>query len=302
MIALVTGGAGFIGSHLVERLIKEGFYVKVLDTQSTNIIDSSNVEYITGDCSDINCVNKAIKNVDYIFHLAANPSVSLSIENPLSSNKNNLDSTLTLLEVCRNIVIKRFIFSSTSAIYGLHEGISEENQCAKPISPYALQKYTSEQYCNFYNVYFNIPTVSLRYFNVFGPHQSFNSPYSGVISRFCNAIVNNQSVNIFGDGNQCRDFTYVSDIVDSNIHAAINPNVIGKTINIATGYSRTLNQVISQLETITSKKIDINYYPARKGDLYTSKANIKLASSLDFKACVSFENGLKTTLNWYKNL
>lgn len=302
MIALVTGGAGFIGSHLVERLIKEGLYVKVLDTQSTNIIESSNVEYITGDCSDINCLNKVIKNVDYIFHLAANPSVSLSIENPLPSNKNNLDSTLSLLEVCRNINIKRFIFSSTSAIYGLQEGISDESQCAKPISPYALQKYTSEQYCNFYNVYFNIPTVSLRYFNVFGPRQSFNSSYSGVISRFCNAIVNKHPVNIFGDGNQCRDFTYVSDIVEANIHAATSANVIGKTINIATGNSRTLNQVVSHLETITSTKIDINYHPARKGDLYTSKACIKLATSLDFKACVSFENGLSSTLNWYKKL
>jgi len=301
---LVTGGAGFIGSHLVDRLLKDGHKVTVLDNITTGRNYNPAAKFIVtggGDCSDPDEVEEAFEYTDWVFHLAANPSVSLSVNNPRSSNINNLDTTLVLLETCRRHNVKRVVLSSTSAVYGSHEGFCSENQCPKPKTPYALQKYASEQYCQMYWWYHMIPTVSLRYFNVFGPRQSPSSPYSGVISKFCEAVIHNKPVTIHGDGGQCRDFTYVSDIVEANIHAATNSDVIGKSINIATGRSHTLNEVLSQLESICGTKIERHYDLPRNGDIYTSKASTELATSLDFKVSVPFETGLRSTLEWFRN-
>jgi nucleoside-diphosphate-sugar epimerase len=300
MNVLVTGGAGFIGSHLVDKLVDDGHDVTVIDSAYTGHNFNPRATYIFDDCSDPKCTVPVVNGMDWVFHMAANPSVSRSVSDPVSSNKNNLQSTLTVLEACKAHGVKKVVLSSSSSVYGSHEGLCVETQPAKPMTPYALQKHASEQYGLMYHQFHGVPFVALRYFNVFGPRQSPVSVYSGVISRFSEAALKNQPVHVYGDGNQCRDFTYVSDIVSANIYAA-KSDMVGTVTNVATGRSTTLLDVVSCLENACGVELKKVFHPARNGDIYTSKACTKSSRQLGFSTSVTFQTGLVKTLEWFKN-
>ena len=305
--ALVTGGAGFIGSHIVEALVADGCQVAVLDNLYTgNEINLASVmdeiTFIKGDIRDRQILEKAAEDCSVIFHLAAVVSVPQTIDNPVESALTNDLGTLYVLEMARKKNIKRVVFSSSCAVYGDDPQLpKKETMRLKPSSPYAVQKMTAEQYMRLGYELYGLEAVSLRYFNVYGPRQDPSSPYSGVISIFMKMAVERKSPVIYGDGNQSRDFIYVTDVVKANLLAAASDQARGKIVNIGTGNNVSINQLWDMICSLNGLTIKPKYQPSRPGDIYTSVANVEYAKLfLGFEHDYPFEKGLEYTYEWYK--
>jgi nucleoside-diphosphate-sugar epimerase len=304
--ALVTGGAGFIGSHLVDALCSQGAKVTVLDDLSMGASANlaaikGNFEVINGDIRDRNLVRQAVQDQDFVFHLAAYASVPYSIEQPELTNAINLESTLSLLAEASAARVKKVVFSSSSSVYGNLSEIAREDHPVRPLSPYALQKYSSEQYVRMFSEFRGLPGTALRYFNVFGPRQSFSSPYSGVIARFCTALLTHQPPVIFGDGQQSRDFVSVHDVVRANLLAAENDKSNGCVFNIGTGKSTSIMRLLTILAEISGSPAQPDFQPARAGEVQFSCADISAARNiLGFSPRIPLEEGLRETLNFYR--
>ena len=305
--ALVTGGAGFIGSHIAEALVSDGCQVVVLDNLSTGsdlnlatIIDQ--ITFYEGDIRDRQMLAKAAQDCDVIFHLAAVVSVPQTIEDPVESAMVNEMGTLYVLETARKKNIRRVIFSSSCAVYGDTPQLPKnESMPLNPGSPYAVQKRSAEHHMHLAHVLYGLETISLRYFNVYGPRQDPSSPYSGVISIFMNKAVGNKSPVIYGDGNQSRDFVFVTDVVTANLLAARSTSANGEIINIGTGSSVQINQLWDMICNLTGSAINPRYQAARPGDIYASVAGTGRAQKrLGFEIKYPFEKGLALTYQWYR--
>ncbi len=306
---LVTGGSGFIGSNIAHELVKRGEDVRVIDNFSTgnkvNISEIENkIELIDGDIRDFWTVQQAVTDVDYVLHQAALPSVPRSISNPLTSNSVNIDGTLNLLEASKSAGVKRFVMASSSSVYGdTPELPKHEDMPTDPLSPYAVTKLANEKYCKVFYELYGLETVCLRYFNIFGPRQDPKSEYAAVIPRFITALLNGRQPVVYGDGEQSRDFTFVSNAVDANLlatTAAIKP---GRYYNIACGAQYTLNDLLDMLREIIGTDIEAKYTPPHPGDIKHSFADITRArKELGFNPKVDFKAGLKKTVEWFAKL
>ena len=304
---LITGGAGFIGSHIAEALVNKGERVKIIDNLSTGRIENiksfiDKVKFIEGDIRDFDLLKKITKDVDIIFHEAALPSVPRSIDNPIASNANNIDGTLNVLYAAKLNNVHRVVYAASSSAYGNSEVLPKtESMKPNPLSPYAVTKYTGELYCKvFYNVY-GLETISLRYFNVFGPRQDPNSQYSAVIPKFIKAYLTGKPPVIYGGGEQSRDFTYIDNVVRANLLEASAKETHGETVNIACGKRITVNQ----LAEIIRKEIGANLKPVHKserpGDVRHSLADITLAKNLiGYEPVVDVYDGLRRTINYFR--
>jgi UDP-glucose 4-epimerase len=312
MKTLVTGGAGFIGSHIAEALSGRGAEVIVLDNLSLGREENlswpraaDQATFVRGDVGDTTLVRKLMAGCAWVFHQAALPSVPLSVSQPIETNRANLEATLNLLVAARDAEVARFVFASSSAIYGDSEVPSKHEALPpQPLSPYALQKYASERYCQLFHELYGLETVALRYFNVFGPRQSFDSPYSGVIARFCTAALEGQSPTIFGDGRQSRDFIYVENVVQANLLAAERPaeRVAGRVFNVAGGASIDLLQLVEALNQLTRQRLQPRFEPPREGDVRHSEADIGAATrDLGYAVVTPFTRGLDKTLDFYRS-
>lgn len=301
---LVTGGAGFIGSHLVETLLKRGDTVRVVDNLSTGKRANlpSDIDFVEGDLADDYVAARAVQGCDYVLHQAAMPSVPRSVKDPIASNRANIDATLQVLVAARDAGVRRVVFAGSSSEYGNSQVLPKrEDMRPSPITPYALQKWTGEQYCSMFTSIYGLETVSIRYFNVFGPRQAPDSPYSGVISLFIKAFLNGQAPLIHGDGRQTRDFTYVTNVVDGVLRAATTPGVAGEYINVATGGRVSLLELARALQLITGTNITPTFGPPRDGDVKDSQADIfKARKMLGYEPTVPFEEGLRHTVEWFK--
>jgi len=305
---LITGGAGFIGSHIVRQLVSEGEVVRVVDNLSTGLVTRLNdlhgqIEFIRGDLADDRVTADVVRDVQYVLHQAAVPSVQRSVRDPVSTNRANVVATLNLLESCRKVGVRRFVYAASSSAYGDTEVLPKNEQMSPdPLSPYALQKLTSERYCKLYCSLYGLETVSLRYFNVFGPSQDPHSEYSAVIPKFIAKIMAGEAVTVYGDGEQSRDFTYVENVVAANFLALTAPAVAGQVCNIGCGERITLNRLIQLLEGILNRKANVNYRPARAGDVRHSLADITLARRLlGYEPKVMIEEGLRRTIEAMRN-
>jgi nucleoside-diphosphate-sugar epimerase len=306
---LITGGAGFIGSNIALELLKRGEEVRILDNFSTgrkiNLVEMEHsVELIEGDIRDFWTVREAVDEVDFVIHQAALPSVPRSIKNPLTSNSVNIDGTLNLLEASKLANVRRFVFASSSSVYGDTPQLPKhEDMATDPLSPYAVTKLATEKYAKvFYNLY-GLETVALRYFNIFGPRQDPGSEYAAVIPKFINAFLAGKRPIIYGNGEQSRDFTYIANAVEANLLAVTAPDAPGNYYNIACGGQFTLNQLIKVLQEIIGVDIEPIYEPARRGDILHSFADISRAEKgLNYKSKVDFASGLKTTVEWFSAL
>src|ERR1700723_3822592 len=303
---LVTGGAGFIGSNIVDELVKRGQEVVVLDDLSAGKESNlaavrSNVDLHIGSVTDLAAVQSACKGAHYVIHLAARTSVPRSVLNPVETNHVNIDGTLNVLVAARDAQARRFVFAASSAAYGETPTLPKvESMPAAPISPYGVTKLAGEMYAQVFGRAYGLENTSLRYFNVFGPRQDPTSQYSGVLSRFMLAVIRGESPVIFGDGEQSRDFPYIANVVDVTLRACQVPGSSGMVMNGGTGARVTLNKVIKLLEKITGKKISAEYDPPRIGDIKDSQADISLARKvLGYQPTVNFEEGLKLTWDWY---
>ncbi len=303
--ALVTGGAGFIGSHIVDALLDQGMSVRVLDNLSTGSLDNlshrrGEIEFIEGDLRDKDACYRACKGVETVFHQAALPSVPRSIADPITSNAVNVDGTLQMLMAARDEGVHRFVFASSSSVYGntevspKHEGLTP---C--PLSPYAINKLTGEHYCKVFHSLYGLETVALRYFNVFGPRQAPNSQYSAVIPKFIAAALHGDPVMVNGDGSHSRDFTFVQNVVQANLLASWVPGVGGSVFNVGCGTTHSLNDLCWGIEAHTGRPLHIQYGPEREGDVRHSKADISaIRERLRYDPAISFQEGLKRTVRW----
>lgn len=306
---LVTGGAGFIGSNIVKKLLENGKNVRVVDNLSTGIkenieefLNNPNFEFIEGDLTNLDTARKVVKNIDYVLHEAAVPSVPRSIEDPIRSNNANITATLNILVAARDEKVKKLVYASSSSIYGDNPELpKKEDFPIRPISPYALTKYVGERYCQiFWNIY-GLPTTCLRYFNVFGSKQDPKSQYAAVIPNFISAFLKNERPVIYGTGEQSRDFTFVENVVEANILAANSLEGNGEVFNIACGGETSLNQLVDFLREITGKDIKADYQKERQGDVLHSRADIsKIKKILDYSPKIEFNEGLLKTFEWYK--
>ncbi len=297
---LVTGGAGFIGSNIVEELLKRGYSVRVLDNFSTgkreNLKDfAKDIELIEGDIRSFHIVQKAVKDIDVVLHQAALPSVPRSINDPITSNEVNVVGTLNILDAAKENNVKRIVYASSSSVYGDNPELPKhEGMMPNPLSPYAVSKLAGEKYCQVFSRLYGIETVILRYFNVFGPRQDPNSEYSAVIPKFIKLISNNQQPTIFGDGTQSRDFTYVANVVEANILAATKEVQSGIVMNCACNGQIELNALVHELNGLLNKNIKPIYAEPRHGDIKHSFANIDLIKEkLNWTPGISFGDGLK---------
>ncbi len=299
---LVTGGAGFIGSHLVEELVEKGHQVTVLDNLTTGKPENlasvkDKITFIKGDVSDTNLLKKAFAKQEYVFHLAAIASVPFSVEHPLETHEINTTGTLKVLIAARDAKVKRIIYSSSAAVYGDEPSLpKKETSPLKPQTPYALTKLTGEQYTIMFSALYGMETVALRYFNVYGPRQDPKSPYSGVITKFVTALKNKQAPTIFGTGTQTRDFVYVKDVVQANLKA-MNANAAGKVFNIASGVQVSIREMLEHLNEILGTKITPKFAPRQPGDILHSVADISEAKKgLNFSPTTTFHEGLEWTI------
>lgn len=306
---LVTGGAGFIGSHLTEALLKVGHLVQVLDNFSTGKRENlafneryPSFEIIEGDIRDLAVCQKAVKGMEYVFHQAALPSVQRSVEDPLASHLVNGDGTLNLLIAARDAGVKRLIYASSSSIYGDTPTLpKKEEMPPNPLSPYALQKYIGEQYCRLFFQLYGLETVSLRYFNIFGPRQDPNSVYSAVIPRFIDALVSGLPPIVYGDGEQSRDFTYVDNVVQANLLAMSAEALNGEVMNVACGKRTSLNQLLKILQDILGSRVSPIYQEPRQGDVKHSLADIQKAKQfLNYEPQVEIGMGLRKTVEYFQ--
>jgi nucleoside-diphosphate-sugar epimerase len=304
---LVTGGAGFIGSHIVQRLVDRGERVRVVDNLCTGSAERLSrirtaIDFIEADLADNQVCDRVVNGVAYVLHQAAIPSVQRSIRDPLTSHRANVTATLNLLESCRSHGVKRLVYAASSSVYGDTAVLPKrEEMPANPLSPYALQKFIGERYARMYSELFGLESVSLRYFNVFGPSQDPQSEYSAVIPRFIDRLLNHEPLTIFGDGKQSRDFTYIDNVIEANLLAITSKDAVGKVCNIGCGSRVSLNQLVALLEQITGYKAIVEYQPARVGDVRDSQADIGLAKSvLNYSPAISVEEGLRQTVNWFR--
>jgi nucleoside-diphosphate-sugar epimerase len=303
---LVTGGAGFIGSHLSEELVRRGERVRVVDSLITgkrqNLAHLPDVEFIEGDLADADVAKRAVQGVDYVLHQAAIPSVPRSVQDPITSNRANIDASLNVLVAARDAGVKRLVYAGSSSAYGNTPTLPKvETMPTAPLSPYALQKLVAEQYCQMFTQLYGLSTVTIRYFNVFGPRQDPSSPYSGVISLFISALCEGRRPKIFGDGEHTRDFTYVANVVDGVLRACTAPAASGEVINVATGGRISLNQLFANVRDFVGANLEPIYEAERAGDVKDSQADIgKAQRLLGYQPSVSFEEGLKQTVTWYR--
>lgn len=297
--ALVTGGAGFIGSHIVDRLLNDGHEVIVLDDFSTghrsNLPEHKALTIVEGDISNFETVKQCMQGIDWVFHKAAVASVPRTVNDPIGSTAVNYTGTLHLLEAARHNGVKRMVFASSAALYGDEPTLPKvESMCPVTLSPYAVDKMASEFACGMYTKLYGVETVCLRYFNVYGPRQDPSSPYSGVISIFTDKLKNKEVPTIFGDGEQTRDFVFVGDVVEANMKAITTKTGVGEYYNIATGNKITLNDLLKVLSDIYGIEFNVNYGEVRQGDIKESYAVIdKAISKLNWKPAVALNDGLK---------
>ena len=304
---LVTGGAGFIGSHLALALLDRGESVRVADDLSTG--NAANLaalggraEVLTGDLADIEFARTATRGMDVVLHQAAIPSVPKSVADPLTSHRANVDAPLAVLIGAREAGVRRLVYAASSSAYGdAAELPKREDMATNPLSPYALQKLVGEQYLQMFTRLYGLDTVSIRYFNVFGPRQDPSSPYSGVIALFITRLLAGQPPLIVGDGEQTRDFTYIDNVVDGVLRAAAAPDVAGRVINVATGQQISINQLAQAIQHVLGSNLAPQHVEARAGDVRDSLADIGLARQvLGYTPLVSFEEGLRRTIDWYR--
>lgn len=303
---LVTGGAGFIGSHLAEELVRRGEQVRVVDSLITgkrhNLSHLPEVEFLQGDLADIDVARRAVRGVDYVLHQAAIPSVPRSVEDPVTSNRANIDASLSVLVAARDAGVKRLVYAGSSSAYGNTPTLPKaETMPTAPLTPYALQKLVAEQYGQMFTALYGLETVTTRYFNVFGPRQDPSSPYSGVISVFISALCEGRQPTIYGDGEHTRDFTYVANVVDGVLRACSAEGASGEVINVATGGRISLNQLFRTVRDLVGANVEPKYAEPRTGDVRDSQADISKARRLlGYEPVVSFDEGLKRTVAWYK--
>jgi nucleoside-diphosphate-sugar epimerase len=307
-IALITGGAGFVGSHIATALVDAGARVRVVDDLSTGYLKNlrhieSKVDFIEGSVGDAATLGRALTDVELVFHQAAIPSVPRSVDRPIESHDASVNATFALLLAARDQKVRRVVYAASSSAYGDQPELPKrEDMKPAPLSPYAVGKLVGEYYGQVFTNVYGLETVSLRYFNVFGPRQDPGSQYSGVISRFMSALVNGEQPIIYGDGGQSRDFTFVSNVVDANMRAAESPNAVGKVMNVANGRQVTLNELLEIMKNVTGKSAAAaRYEPVRIGDVRHSLADISLARSLlGFEPKVGLEEGLRLTFDWWQ--
>lgn len=304
---LVTGGAGFIGSHIVHRLVSDGCPVRVLDNFTTgkreNIADvMDRIELMEGSIADLDTVRTAMRGVDYVLHQAALPSVPRSVEDPIASNLANIDGTLNVLVAARDAGAKRVVYASSSSVYGDSPTMPKrEDMPPNPLSPYALTKLAGEFYCRVFYTIYGLETVSLRYFNVFGPRQDPASQYAAVIPRFVTAMLAGEQPVIYGDGTQTRDFTFVGNNVEANLLACTAPGAAGKVFNIACGERYSLLDLVNMINRLLGTDIQPRFEPGRPGDVKHSLADIsRAAETLGYSPSVGFEDGLREVVEWLK--
>lgn len=304
---LITGGAGFIGSNIARKLLSDGGQVRILDNFSSGSLDnleniSSRIELIDGDIRDYWTVVRAVKDVDFVLHQAALPSVPRSVDNPLTSNDVNIDGTLNVLEASRQAGVKRFVTASSSSVYGESEVLPKiESMVPSPLSPYAITKLTNEYYCQVYWQLYRFPTVALRYFNIFGPYQSPKSEYAPVIPRFTTAFLCGKQPIVFGDGTQSRDFTYIDNCVQANLLATQSDGMVGQAFNVACGSQYTLNDLLDELRKILKVDIPAKYEPPRPGDIKHSYAGIDKIKKCGYQPTIGFVDGLKKTVEYFRH-
>src|SRR5712692_3039887 len=305
---LVTGGAGFIGSNVVDELLRRGQTVAVLDDLSSgkeaNLSGArGKIEFVHGSITELDTVQKACRGADYVLHLAARTSVPRSVKEPLETNRVNVDGTLNVLVAARDAQVQRVVFAASSPAYGETPTLPKvETMPAEPISPYGVSKLTGEVYMQVFGRVYGLQNVSLRYFNVFGPRQDPGSPYSGVLSRFCSALLDGAQPVVYGDGEQSRDFTYIDNVVDATLRACQAPQASGKVFNVGTGNRYTLNHTLKLLEKISGTPAKPKYDPPRNGDIRDSQADISLARKLlGYNPGLGFEEGLRRTWEWYSS-
>lgn len=307
-LALVTGGAGFIGSHIASALASSGARVRIIDDLSTGHSDNldeidADIDFVHGSLVDEIPLRRALEDVELVFHEAALPSVPRSVENPRQTHVACVDATLSLLVAAREKRVRRIIYAGSSSAYGDQPTLPKsENMLPDPLSPYAVAKLVGEYYCQVFTRVYGLETISLRYFNVFGPRQDPSSQYSGVVSRFISKLLSNEKPIIYGDGEQSRDFTYVDNVVEANVRAAETEKGVGQVINIANGQSVTLNELLNQLKTLTGNTdVQAEYHEPRTGDVRHSLADISRAHEfLNFEPRVGLREGLNLTIDWWR--
>jgi UDP-N-acetylglucosamine/UDP-N-acetyl-alpha-D-glucosaminouronate 4-epimerase len=308
MRILVTGGAGFIGSHLVAALVQGGHSVRVLDNLFSGRVRNlgpvrRDVELVRGDCADPAMARRAARGMEVVFHEAAVPSVARSVDNPLLSHRANATATVTLLVAARDAGVRRFLYAGSSSVYGESPRLPKrEEMTPAPLSPYAVGKLMGEHALAVFARLYGMETLTLRYFNVFGPRQDASSPYSGVISLFTTALLGRRSPVIYGDGRQSRDFTYVDNVVNANLLALQARGLAGQVVNVATGRRVTLLALLHSLATATGRPARARHRPARPGDIRHSQADIGRARKLlGYRPTVDFEVGIVRTVEWYRS-
>jgi nucleoside-diphosphate-sugar epimerase len=306
-VALVTGGAGFIGSHIAAALIERGARVRIIDDLSTghreNVAEiGGDVDFIQASLTDQKAVGRALQNVELVFHEAAIPSVPRSVAKPGETHEASVNATFSLLLAARDQKVRRLVYAASSSAYGDQPELPKrEDMRPDPLSPYAVAKLVGEYYCQVFSRVYGLETVALRYFNVFGPRQDPGSQYSGVISRFIDALLNGKQPVIYGDGEQSRDFTYISNVVDANLRAAESGAAVGQVINIANGKRVTINEVLEMLKKLIGQTdVQTEHAPARTGDVRDSLADLDLARSLlGYSPKVDLKEGLRLTIDWW---
>ena len=307
MKVLVTGGAGFIGSHLAEGLVKAGHRVRVVDNlkggRRANLSTvAADVEFVEGDCADPSTAERVVRGMEVVYHEAAVPSVARSVQDPAAAHRNSSTATLAMLVAARAASVRRFVYAGSSSVYGDSPTLPKrEDMTPRPLSPYAVGKLGGEQYVRIFSSLYGMETLTLRYFNVFGPRQDASSPYSGVISLFITAMLEGRPPVVYGDGKNSRDFTYVANVVDANLRALTAKGLAGQAVNVATGRRITLNALLKALAKELGGDEAAMRVPPRAGDIKHSLADIRLAKKLlGYRPTVNFETGLRLTLDWYR--
>jgi UDP-glucose 4-epimerase len=306
---LITGGAGFIGTNLVEALLRQGKHVRVLDNLATGRIENiarflHDIEFVEADIRDLGAVREAVAGVEVVLHQAALPSVPRSVADPLTSNTVNVNGTLNVLVAARDAGVRRVVAASSSSVYGNNPMLPKvETMPVEPLSPYAVSKLATERYCQAFAQVYGLPTISLRYFNVFGPYQDPASEYAAVIPKFILMMMQGERPTIYGDGQQSRDFTYVDNVVMANLLAAEAPEAVTGYFNVACGDRISLLQLIEKLNGVMGTTLTVLHEPARAGDVKASQADIKkIKELLGFRPVVGFEDGLLRTVEFFGNL
>src|SRR5215813_5667502 len=307
---LVTGGAGFIGAHVAARLLNDGHRVRILDNFSTGTranldfgpTHAAHLETIEGDIRDLSTVERAVRGVDVVFHQAAMRSVPRSVKDPLGANDNNVTGTLNVLEAARRAGVRRVVYASSSSVYGDRPDLPKrEDQTPAPISPYAVSKAAGEQYAAVWSRLYGVETVGLRYFNVFGPKQDPASEYAAVIPRFILWALQRAPLEVHGDGNQSRDFTYIDNVVEANLLAGRAPDATGEVFNVGCGSRVNLLAIIASLERLVGRPLQRNHTPGRAGDVAHTLADVGKAKRLmGYTALVTFDEGLKRTFEYFR--